>query len=605
MTPIRLLTKRPATQALCAGIRRSRARLLLACGLAWVLVVLCRLATLQFARVEVWEEWAEKQHSTKLTLASVRGPVLDRNGAPLALSVPTGSVFAHPRQLGDALAVAAQLAPVLGQSVDEIHKKLVQPKPFVWLVRQGDLAVARQVQALKIKGVDFLHESKRVYPRGAAGSTVVGKVGTDGEGLSGVERKYDKRLRVLGSTLAVDRDAMGNLIQRAEGSAAHFAVPKGTDVSLTVDADLQDILQTELDRGRDSAQAKAAYGVLIDARSGEVLAMSQSPSADFNDASVPSALALKNWSAETVLEPGSVMKPLVAAAALEEGFVSPDEIVDCERGRYRVGRHIIKDVHPIAAVPFYEVVVRSSNIGMTKIGERMGKDLLYRYLKDFGFGESSGLGFPGESAGILRPVSSWATVDVATHSFGQGIAVTPMQMVRAVAVIANGGMFMPLSLVKGEEVKGAHRVVSHRTARIAREMMFGVVEHPKGTGHNAAIAGVRVGGKTGTAQKAREGGRGYASGKYIASFVGFVDASAIGIDELLTLVVSVDEPRAKSIYGGVLAAPVFQRVMGQALSVLVTRRELAGGEKDRAPAEASRPTQHQALHSDLPEAQRG
>jgi cell division protein FtsI (penicillin-binding protein 3) len=559
--------------------------------MVWVFVVVLRLGTLQFAKVAVWEEWAAKQHRTKITMASVRGSIEDRNGQPLAISIPSGSVYAHPRQITNPLEVAQRVAPLLSVDSSTIYQKLITKKSFVWLQRQGSLEAAGRVAALNMKGLGFFHESKRVYPRGSSGSTVVGKVGIDGEGLSGLELKYDTQLKIKGDIVPVYRDAMGNLIQDSGVSGAPIAVPRGKSLALTVDADLQDILQDELVKGREFAQAKAAYGVLINARSGEILAMSQAPSADFNqDGAVKSdSSVLKNWSAETVLEPGSIMKPLVAAAAIEEGFIEAQEMVDCEGGRYRVGRHTIKDVHPISLVPFYEVVVRSSNIGMTKVGERMGKELLYRYLKLFGFGEPSGLGFPGESAGILRHMSKWATVDVATHSFGQGIAVTPLQMVRAVATVANGGIYQPLSLIKGEVKHGVRRVLSSQTAQIAKEMMYGVVEHPRGTGKKAAIEGVRVGGKTGTAQKARLGGRGYASGKYIASFVGFVDASSLGIDELLTLVISVDEPTSSSIYGGVLAAPVFQRVMGRSLSTLVTRRELSMSNRESSESKESSP----------------
>ena len=307
--------------------------------------------------------------------------------------------------------------------------------------------------------------------------------------------------------------------------------------------------------------------------------MSQSPSVNFNLAEIPSARALRNQIIETVFEPGSTMKPIVAAGAIEAGVVSSQDLLDCERGAYRVGKHTIKDVHPSGVISAFDVVVRSSNIGMTKMGMRMGADRLYDYLRDVGFGSASGLGLPGETKGIFRSVKGWAPIDVATHSFGQGIAVTPLQMVRAVSAIANGGILPELSVVKGQ-AKPGKRIFSEKTSDIVREMMFGVVEDEHGTGHNAQIEGVRIGGKTGTAQKARSDGKGYAQGLYVASFVGFAEASALGLKRRLTLFVMVDEPHARSIYGGTLAAPVFKRIMQRTLHYLATARAQSKNPQD-------------------------
>jgi cell division protein FtsI (penicillin-binding protein 3) len=287
---------------------------------------------------------------------------------------------------------------------------------------------------------------------------------------------------------------------------------------------------------------------------------------------------LRNLLVEAVFEPGSVMKPIVAAAAMDAGVVTPDDKINCENGRFPFSKHTIKDVHPSGTVTFYDVVVRSSNIGMTKVGIRLGSDRLYHYLRKFGFGSSTGLGLAGETNGILRSDRTWAKVDVATHSFGQGVAVTPLQVVRAVAAIANGGVLPTLSVVIDEHgIPQGERVVSEKAASAAREMMYGVVEDEHGTGAKAKIDGLRIGGKTGTAQKANPKGRGYMAGTYVASFVGFADGSPVGVPRNLTAMVIIDEPRAKSIYGGTLAAPVFQRIMDRTFRFISTRTELGVG----------------------------
>lgn len=323
--------------------------------------------------------------------------------------------------------------------------------------------------------------------------------------------------------------------------------------------------------------------VMIDSDTGEIIALSQSPSYNFNNPSNSSKNELRNLLVEAVFEPGSVMKPMVAAAAVDAGVVKPHDMINCENGRFPFSKHTIKDVHPSGIIPFYDVVVRSSNIGMTKVGIRMGSNRLYSYLRKFGFGQSSELGLAGESAGILRGEPSWSKVDVATHSFGQGVAVTPLQIVRAVAAIANGGVLPKLSVVIDEQgIPEGRRIISEKAAEAAREMMYGVVEDEHGTGGKAKIEGFRVGGKTGTAQKASPHGRGYMAGAYVASFVGFVDGGPVGVSRNLTAMVIMDEPHAKSIYGGTLAAPVFQKVMDRTFRFLATKSQL-GASQSRSP----------------------
>jgi len=564
--------------------RPARLWMLGALSMVWVAGLVWRLYSLQIADFETWQDWAVRQHVSELQIASERGPVLDRNGKPLAVSVPAESVYVRPKQVVDRHKTARELAHMLDMKIFDVAQRLQAKQPFVWIKRQIPRFQAEKLAQLSLPGVGTVLESRRFYPYNQASSALIGKVGIDGTGLSGIESLFEKRLHVDHVKTRVTRDAFGKITQFvSDGAETPFSLPKGAPLQMTIDADLQIIMDEELEQGRKTANAKQAMAVMIDSDTGEIVALSQSPSYNFNLASKGSKNELRNLLVEAVFEPGSVMKPIVAAAAFDAGVVSIKEMIDCENGRYPFSTHTIKDVHPSGVITFRDVVVRSSNIGMTKVGIRMGSERLYSYLHKFGFGESTRLGLAGESGGILRSVGSWSKVDVATHSFGQGVAVTPLQVVRAVAAIANGGVLPQLSVVMDNQgIPQGERIISEKASELARDMMYGVVEDEHGTGGNAKIEGIRVGGKTGTAQKAAEHGRGYQSGAYVASFVGFADGTPMGIRRNLTAMVIMDEPHGKSIYGGTLAAPVFQRMVERSFKFLATRYELGAG-KDRSP----------------------
>lgn len=554
--------------------RRIRVRFIAVGAVLWVFILMARLVSLQITDVEKWSEWAVKQHVTEIELASERGPIYDRGGRLMAVSVPAGSLYVRPRQVEDKSLTAHVLAAHLDVPESTLRERLEQPQPFVWVKRQIPRPVVDEIMNQKLPGVGYVLESRRYYPYNTAASTLIGKVGLDGTGLSGIEALYEKHLQKGALSTRVVRDALGNVIQSSTEFPEGLQPPKGEALNLTIDAGLQAIVDEELEAGRKNANAKGAMALLMNAETGEILAMSQAPAFNFNTDKVTSKQALRNMIVESVFEPGSILKPIVAAAAIEENVVRVNDMFDCEHGRYKVGRHTIKDVHPYGILSFHDIVVRSSNIGMTKVGFRLGKDRLFEHLAEFGFGQPSNLGLPGDTRGILRPVSRWATVDVATHSFGQGVAVTPLQVVRAVSAIANGGLLPHLSIIKRDESPRPKRILSPMTAQRVQEMMYGVVEDEHGTGSKAMITGVRVGGKTGTAQEARAGGKGYQPGAYVASFVGFVDATPLGVPQILTMIVAIDEPHTKTIYGGSLAAPVFQRSMQRVLHALMTEYEL-------------------------------
>ncbi len=559
----------------CLTPSQKRARLLLISGLSvcWVGLLIARLYSLQIADFERWQDWALKQHFSEVRLASERGPILDRNGKLLAVSVPAGSIYVRPRQVKDIQAASTQIAAVLKMQPADVAARIKEPRPFTWIARQVPRPVADRVNELKIPGVGTVLESKRLYPLSEAASSLIGKAGVDGNGLSGIELQFDRKLRGESLETTVRKDALGNVIDVSAQEG--FELPKGEAIKLTIDSVIQAMMEDETEAGRKNANARRALAVMLDSETGEILGMSQSPSYNFNTNSHAGA-KLGNLAVETVFEPGSTMKPLVVAAALDAGVVRPQDVIDCEEGRYTVGGRTIKDVHPSGLISVSDIVIRSSNVGMTKIGMKMGRDGLYDALRRFGFGESPRLGLAGETPGILRKPERWAVVDIATHSFGQGVAVTPLQLARATAAVANGGRLPKLTVVDAGAPFESHRILSAKAAGQAREMMYGVVEDEHGTGHKAEISGVRIGGKTGTAQKAREGGLGYEPGKYIAGFVGFADAAPLGVQKNLTLMVVVDEPNAGTIYGGTVAAPIFRRIMQRTLHYLSTSEHLGG-----------------------------
>jgi len=576
---------------------RSRRLLIISLGLVlWTAVLFARLYSLQIKDFETWQDWALKEHFKEIVVASERGPIFDRNGKLMAVSVPAGSVYVRPQQIKDKNQTAKDLAALLDLDSAYVKSKLVSSEPFVWISRQIPRAQAEKVSSLNDPAIGYIMESKRYYPFNQASSALIGLVGLDGNGLSGLERRFESVLHTDHVKTRVARDAYGNMIDINPDQSDNFRVPKGASIKLTIDSSLQMIVDEELESGKQSAGAKAAMAVMLDSDTGEILAMSQSPGLNFNSATKVSKQDLKNLAVETVFEPGSIMKPIIAASALEKGVVTPNDMINCESGHFFYASHNIKDVHPSGIIPFRDVVIRSSNIGMTKVGTRLGADALYSALRNFGFGALDGLKLPGQTPGILRPLREWAKIDVATHSFGQGVAVTPLQMVRAFGALANGGKLPELKIINDDKSFRLRRVISEKTSNQIRDMLYGVVEDEHGTGKLARIDGIRIGGKTGTAQKASDHGKGYAAGAYMASFVGFADASELGLSKKLALIVVVDEPHAGSIYGGAVAAPIFKRIMQRSVYLLTTQNQLS------SPSERGK-VQRQLVESESPDLQ--
>ena len=381
------------------------------------------------------------------------------------------------------------------------------------------------------------------------------------------------------------RDAKGNMIAPPSSMSSVSGYHVGGDsdkqldrensatLRLTIDVEIQAIMAGELESAYRRYRPKGAFALMVNSDSGEVLGLAQAPSVNLNADRIANPDALKNLVIESSFEPGSVMKPIIAAAAIDSGLVKPDDVLDCENRRYKFGGHWVRDTHPLKQVSVREIVVRSSNIGMSKIGERLGPDGVYDALRLFGFGTLVDLSLPGGGTGILRNVKNWAAVDVATHSFGQGVSVTTPQMVRAYSAIANGGRLIPIHLLSGGADQPSRRIISESTAIQIQSILRGVVDEEGGTGHAAGIPGVVIGGKTGTAEKAGRGG--YEKDKYVTSFIGFAQGASIGLSQNVVLMVVVDAPRGREkMYGGTVAAPVFNAIIRKTLRYLSTSKEL-------------------------------
>lgn len=572
--------------------RQTRLRMLmvagfLAVGLGWLVV---RAAELQIQYAPTLQEYADEQHWRSFSPPIWRGPIVDRNGMPLALTVEVDSVFANPSAIEDPEGTAARLAPALGMDVRQLALKLRRTGRFVWLKRLVSPTEALAVQALELKGIQTTREPQRFYPGRRLAGHLIGFVGYDSRGLDGLEHEYDEVLRSEPRVLRGVRDARGRLV--FSDGLGQVELPQGQRVELSIDRTIQYIAEQELEAALAAFEGRAASVVVMDPRTGEVLALANAPTFDPNRYADVGADIRRNRSLTDRYEPGSTLKMFTVAALLDAGLVGPEEQVFCEDGVYLIGDYKIRDAHRNGWLSLTQCLQRSSNVCLAKLAGVLGRQRLYEALRRFGFGERTGVPVPGETGGLLRHYSKWYEVDLAAVSFGQGISVSNLQLATAVAALANGGTLMRPILVR--RVVGAdgrlvaeypptvrRRVVSERTARLLASMLISVTEEG-GTGTEAAVPGFDVAGKTGTAQKADLTSGGYAEGKWTASFVGFVPAE----DPRLVISVTVDEPLVNH-YGGIVAAPLFRRVAERSLrylGVAPTRPRGAAGETTTGPA---------------------
>ncbi len=555
------------------------------------LVIAVRGYYLHVVQAPKLQDRADQQRQRVVELAPQRGSIVDRNGDPLALSLDAQSLYADPVLVKEPKQVAAQLAGLLDMKKKELVRLLSDNKRFVWIKRRLDPEVARQVRELRIAGLQFVAEHKRFYPQAGIGAHVVGFTGLDPKGLEGLELEYDQLLQGEPGRMVSQRDARGRGMATAE-QLVQGGVP-GHNLQLTLDRSLQYIAEKELARVVKEFKANSGTVVVMEPASGKVLALASQPDYNPNLPGKSRISSRRNRAVTDMFEPGSTFKPFLLAGALEEKIVRPNQKTYCENGRYEVGGKVIRDTKKHRKLNLQEMLKYSSNIGFAKLGKAMERERFYSYIRDFGFGEPTGVDLPGEVSGMLRPPSRWFEIDLAAISFGQGLSITPIQIATAMSAIANGGVLMEPYLVEriidadGQTVKRSlpqvkRRVVSERTAELVRDMMVSVTE-PGGTGTRAALAGYQVAGKTGTAQKVDPVTGGYSIDKRVSSFIGFVPADA----PALVISVTVDEPEGKG-YGGVVAAPVFARIAEQSLSHLNilpkgTLENLAVAQTDLAP----------------------
>jgi len=538
--------------------------------LAVFCIVAVRAYFLQVLRSGELTEIIQSQYQTTITLNPRRGTVYDVNGMELAVSVDVESLYARPHHLKDARAAAKALSPILGAQPHELYADLAARKPFVWVQRKVTPAQAAAVRALDMEGLGFLKESQRFYPNRELASQLLGFVGVDTQGLEGLEREYDKLLKGKPRKLYADRDALGRYVF-VDGAQTGDLSQQGSDLLLTIDKNIQYLVEKELQAAVALSQARGGIAVAMDPWTGEVLASAVAPQFNPNQYAVSPPETWRNRAVTDVFEPGSTFKTFLVASALEERVVKPSDSFFCENGAYVVSRRVIHDVHSYGWLDVAGIIKHSSNIGVSKIGLQLGKEQLYRYIKKFGFTQETGIHFPAEASGYLPPLSRCSEHTQSTISFGQSISATPLQLAAAYSAIANGGMLMRPLLVKKimdgsgmtvqENVPVARwRVVSAETARTVRDMLKNVVAQG-GTGARAALPGFTVAGKTGTSQKIDENG--YSHSKVIASFAGFVPAD----NPRITMVVIIDEPQ-KHKYGGEIAAPAFKNMAHGILNYL-------------------------------------
>ena len=528
-----------------------------------------RLALMQVFRSSHLANLASRQHNHFIKLEPVRGAIYDRRLRPLALNMAAYSLFANPRIMSpeDKDRAVRELSALTQLDPAFIKERLARNKYFVWLSRKLPNDSAEEIRALKIPGLDFIRESKRYYPNRNLAAHVIGFAGMDNVGLDGLELKYDEVLRGKEGWAQILRDAkQRDLLIEKDTSPPQ----DGFNLVLTIDETIQYIAERALDKAFRENNAKGATIIVMDPHTGEILALANRPTYDL-EAFVESAPEQRtNRGVSYVYEPGSVFKIVTASAALEEQAFQEDDKIFCENGEYRVGNHILHDHHPQGTLTFRGVIEQSSNIGTTKIAQKLGPERVYRYARAFQFGQKTGIDLLGEVEGVIPPPATWSKTSIGAVPIGHEVLVTPLQLVCAISAIANGGIAMKPFVVKYikdnkdeliqefyPEIRG--RVISSATAERMKAILQGVVEN--GTGKRARIEGLSIAGKTGTAQKVVDGQ--YSHSRFYASFIGFAPVD----NPRVAAVVVFDEPHPNH-YGGTVAAPVFREMLMDTIKYL-------------------------------------
>lgn len=536
-----------------------RSRALLLAFLLLFAALAIRAVYLQGMNHDFYRQKGEERSSHVLKVSEHRGMITDRNGEPLAISTPVESAWLNPREVKFTAGSLAKLARLLDMRPDEIRRISAAPeRNFVYLKRHLAPEVASQVVALGIPGVSLEREYRRYYPTAEVTAHVIGYTGVDDQGQEGIELAFDETIAGIPGKRRVIKNRLGQIIEHAGLVHASRA---GSDLTLSLDTRIQSRAYGELKAAVIEHKAKGGGIVVLDANTGEVLALANYPSFNPHIRSQLGSARSRNRAITDLFEPGSTLKSFTIAAALEAGIVNANTVINTTPGYYKVGAKTIRDIHPAGALTVAEIVQKSSNVGAAKVGLNLKPEQLWKVLHNSGLGSAPESGFPGEAAGKLRAHASWRPIEHATIAFGHGVSVSLLQLARAYTIFSGAGELRPVSLVKLEQPAPSERVISAFNANSVRAMLE-LVSQEGGTATRAQVAGYRVGGKTGTAHKLENGA--YSPDKYVASFVGFAPVSA----PRLVVAVMLDEPSAGGHFGGVVAAPVFSRVMSSALRLL-------------------------------------
>ena len=536
----------------------------------FIFLLLCigRLFFIQFFRSDYLTAIAKKQHNQLVELEPRRGTIYDCNFKAQAFNLSMDSLYAVPNVIKNKEIVINQLQPVLGLERGYLVERLSRKKSFIWLARKLTPEKSEAIKKLNIQGLGFLKETKRIYPNGYLASQIIGFSGMDNLGLEGVERGFNNYLKGVPGWAIFLRDARLKKLDIWEKMVLPI---DGLDLVLTIDEVIQYIAERELDKVFNNFHAKGASIVVMDPHTGRILAMANRPTYDLNDYSLVSKDVIRNRAICDLFEPGSVFKIVTASAALEERKVTEEDVFFCENGAYQIGGRTLHDHTAHGNLTFKQVIEESSNIGTVKVAGLLGPDKLYQYVRAFGFGSKLGIDLSGEISGVIRPMRLWSKTSITSIPMGQEVGVTTLQLASAISVIANGGQLMKPYIVdsvrdnQGRLIKQnkpvlLRKVISVDTAMRIKKILTGVIE--EGTGRLGKVLGFSAAGKTGTAQKIEPDGS-YSHSKFVASFIGFSPAE----DPLVAIVVTVDEPRP-NYFGGVVAAPVFQKVAGDVIRYL-------------------------------------
>lgn len=495
------------------------------------------------------------------SLPAARGTIEDRNGAVLALSAPTESLYAVPKDMEE-MPTAAQLehlSELIDVPVDVLRSKLDQKnKSFIWIKRQLDHKLAEEVEALGLKHFAFQKELKRHYPMGNLFAHVIGFTDIDGKGQEGLELSLEDSLHGEDGAEVVLRDRQGNIVDSLD-SPRNKAPQNGKDIILSLDQRIQTLAYEELNKAVEYHQAKAGTVVVLDARTGEILALANTPAYDPNRPGRADSEQRRNRAVTDMIEPGSAMKPFTIAKALDSGKVDATDTFNTLP--YKIGPATVQDTHVYPTLDVRGIMQKSSNVGTSKLSAMFTPKEMYDFYHDLGVGVRMHSGFPGETAGLLRSWRRWQKIEQATMSFGYGLQLSLLQLVRAYTVLTHDGELLPVSFEKQAVAPKGKRVIKASTAKKVRELMVSVTE-PGGTGTAGAVDGFDVGAKTGTARKLVNGR--YVDNKHVATFIGFAPAK----NPRVIVAVTIDEPTANGYYGGVVVGPVFKQVMGGSLNIL-------------------------------------